>query len=352
MDKADFSNEGIILVLGVTGAGKSYFLNKLGAQGVKEGHGLQSGTSANRVFVPGEGLDCELAKLTESSPETVECQAVKILLDDEEKRSITVVDTPGFDDTNRPQGEILTEITEFLATQHALGVPLRGVLYFHKITDNKMTGSSLTYLNLLRSLVGEDALENVVLVTSMWNMLRDENRGQALQREQELIDNYWGPMQEKGSYVAQFDGTADSAFSLIYQLAGKESVVLDIQRQIMDQDQSVLGTSAGEDLAHKLERDIEIYRARAAQLEAELRDELKAQPRDKEKIRMLQEDKARMEEMQELAEKSMERMKVRPSSSIKHRLKQALRERGKDAAFVLAAALHLTLTVVQLSLGG
>lgn len=43
MDKPDFSDEGIILVLGVTGAGKSYFLNKLKSHCVREGHGLQSG---------------------------------------------------------------------------------------------------------------------------------------------------------------------------------------------------------------------------------------------------------------------------------------------------------------------
>ncbi|RSL86599.1 hypothetical protein CEP51_002716 [Fusarium floridanum] len=331
MNNDNFSNEGIILVLGVTGSGKSYFLNKLKSHSVKEGHGLQS--------------------------ETAQCQAVQILLDDDDndddegegRRSITVVDTPGFDDTNRPEGEILTEITEFLAAQHELGVPLRGVLYLHKITDNKMTGSSLTYLNLLRSLVGEDALGNVVLVTNMWNKLRDEDRGQALRREQELVDKYWGPMQKKGSYVVQFDGTTDSAFGLIYQFAGKDSVVLDVQKQIMDQDQSVLGTSAGGDLARKLKNDIGFYQDKVAQLEAQLEDKLRAPRQNRERIRRLQENKARMEEQLGLATKSMERMMVRPSSSIRRRLKQALKERGRDAALVLAAVLNLTLTVV---LGG
>ncbi|KAL6353612.1 hypothetical protein LRP88_14110 [Fusarium phalaenopsidis] len=326
MDKRDFSNEGIILVLGVTGSGKSYFLNRLKSHSVKEGHGLQS--------------------------ETAECQAVQILLDDEEKRSITVVDTPGFDDTTRPHGEILTEITEFLATQHALGVPLRGVLYLHKITDNRMTGSSLTYLNLLQSLVGEEALENLVLVTSMWNMLRDENRGQAIQREQDLIDNYWAPMQKKGSYVVQFDGTTDSAFGLVYQLAGQESVVLDVQKQIVDDDRSVLGTSAGIDLARKLEHDIEVYQLKATQLEAQLQDELRAQPRNKERIRRLREEKAQVEKLMGPMKESMDCMKVRPGSSVRQRIRQALRGKGRDAAFVLATALHITLTVVQLGLGG
>ncbi|KAJ3466137.1 hypothetical protein MRS44_006795 [Fusarium solani] len=320
MKKNGFSNEGIILVLGVTGSGKSYFLNKLKSHSVQEGHGLQS--------------------------ETAQCQAVQIFLDDddhdddhddgegERRRSITVVDTPGFDDTNRPQGEILAEITEFLATQHELGVPLRGVLYLHKITDNKMTGSSLTYLNLLRSLVGEDALGNVVLVTNMWNKLRDEDRGQALRREQELVNNYWGPMQRKGSYVVQFDGTTDSAFGLIYQLAVH------------------LGHLGGGDLARKLGNDIKFYQDKVAQLQGQLEDELRTPRRNGERIRRLQEDKARMEEQLKIATKSMERMRVRPSSSIRQRLKQALKGRKQDAALVLAAVLNLTLTVVQLGLGG
>ncbi|KAI8723146.1 AIG1-type G domain-containing protein [Fusarium sp. LHS14.1] len=328
MEKHDYSNEGIILVLGVTGSGKSYFLNKLRSHSVKEGHSLQS--------------------------ETAQCQAVQILLDDddvEDQRSITVVDTPGFDDTNRPQGEILTEITEFLATQHALGVPLRGVLYLHKITDNRMTGSSLTYLNLLRSLVGEDALGNVILVTSMWNRLRDDDHDRAIRREQELIDKYWGPMQKKGSYVSQFDGTTESAFGLVYQLAGKDSVVLNVQREIMDQDESVLGTSAGEGLARKLEQDIKVYRAEVAELEAQLQEERKAKPQNSERIQMLQENKAKMEILLGLAKESMERMRVRPRSSIRERLMQALKEKGRDAAFALATALHITLTVVQLVSG-
>ncbi|RSL74410.1 hypothetical protein CEP53_000243 [Fusarium sp. AF-6] len=322
----DISNEGVILVLGVTGSGKSYFLNKLKSHSAKEGHGLKS--------------------------ETAQCQAVQILLDDDDdedskdRRSITVIDTPGFDDTNRPQGEILAEITEFLATQHALRMPLRGVLYLHKITDNKMTGSSLTYLRLLRSLVGEDALGNVVLVTSMWNKLRDEDRNEALRREQELIDEYWGPMQKKGSYVDQFDGTSESAFGLVYQLAGKESVVLDVQREIMDEDKSILGTAAGMDLANKLKQDIQAYQAKVDELEQELQSELEAQPRNKDRIRALREAKEQVEKLLELVKESMERMNDRPGSSIRDRILGILKERRNDALIVLTTVLHLALTVV------
>jgi type II secretory ATPase GspE/PulE/Tfp pilus assembly ATPase PilB-like protein len=39
----DDQSDGVILVMGVTGAGKSYFLNQLKSQSVIEGHSLFSG---------------------------------------------------------------------------------------------------------------------------------------------------------------------------------------------------------------------------------------------------------------------------------------------------------------------
>ncbi|KAH7013727.1 P-loop containing nucleoside triphosphate hydrolase protein [Ilyonectria destructans] len=330
MEDYDFSSEGIILVLGVTGAGKSYFLNQLKSHSATEGHSLHS--------------------------ETAQCNAVQIFLDDEEKRSITVVDTPGFDDTTRPQGEVLTEIAEFLAAQHALGVPLRGVLYLHKITENRMTGSSMMYLRLLESLIGDHALENLILVTTMWNQLRDEDRGMALRREQELLDRYWAPMEDKGSYAAQFDGTSDSAYALVFQLAGMDSVVLDVQREIIDEDRTVLATSVGSDLLRRLQDDGEAYRLKAADLESRLQRAMEAEPRDKDLIQHLRKEKSHVEKILHQMDESVNQMRVRPGSSIRDRIKQAMTSSNRaaigGAAAILAAVVNLTVFVVQLGLGG
>ncbi|KAH6869248.1 P-loop containing nucleoside triphosphate hydrolase protein [Thelonectria olida] len=329
MEDHDFSSEGFILVLGVTGAGKSYFLNQLKRHSAEEGHSLHS--------------------------ETTRCHAVQIFLDDEEKRCLTVVDTPGFDDTIKPHGEVLTEITQFLAAQHTLGVPLRGILYLHKITDNRMTGSSMMYLRLLEALIGDHALENLVLVTTMWNKLRDEDRGQALRHEQELLDDYWGPMEDKGSYVAQFDGTPDSAYALIFQLAGKDSVVLKVQKEINDEDRTVLATSAGTGLVRQLEDDSEVYRLRAAEIESQLERELGSEPRNKELVRQLRDEKAQVEKILRQMDESVNQMKVRPGSPIRQRIRRAMGNSSRGAiggaAAVLAAVLNLTVFVVQLGLG-
>lgn len=214
-----------------------------------------------------------------------------------------------------------------------------------------MTGTSKSYLRLLESLVGDDALKNVILVTTMWNMLRPQDRRRALQREQELLDNFWSSMEQKGSYVAQFDGTSDSAYALIFQLAGKESVVLDIQKEIVDQDRSILETKAGTNLIHQLEKDHETYRLKKYDVEERLEKEMRVQPRNKDKIRELKEEKEEVEKILRIMGDSVERMRVRPGFPMRQRMKKAMKEQGMNAAVALGVVLNVTFFVVRLVLG-
>ncbi|RYC78378.1 hypothetical protein BFJ63_vAg18748 [Fusarium oxysporum f. sp. narcissi] len=64
-----------------------------------------------------------------------------------------------------------------------------------------MTDASQGHLHLLRKIVGGDAFTNVILITTMWNTLRSEDRQRALQREQELIGNFLSPMIDRASCV-------------------------------------------------------------------------------------------------------------------------------------------------------
>ncbi|KAJ9607870.1 hypothetical protein H2200_007949 [Cladophialophora chaetospira] len=206
--------ENMILVMGVTGTGKSYFINKLkeGAAGV--GHDILSHTA-----------DVNMIQTTLSgSP-------------------IAIVDTPGFDDTTRSDGEILREITKFLVAQYKLGIKLKGIIYLHRITDVRMQGSALQYFEMFRRLCGEDAFENVALVTTMWGLLKDKEVG--LQREEQLIEKFWEPMMEMGSYATSFDGSRESAEGIISVLFGKEDVVLRIQKEIVDEGRVIEETTAG-----------------------------------------------------------------------------------------------------------
>ncbi|KAM0194696.1 hypothetical protein ACHAPI_006993 [Fusarium lateritium] len=311
--------------MGITGAGKSYFLNQLKSQSVKEGHSLHS--------------------------ETQQCQAVQLFLDEGERRSITVVDTPGFDDTERSQTEVLAEITDYLAAQHISGLPLRGILYLHKITENRMTKTFKNHLQLLQKIVGDDALKNVALVTTMWNTLRPEDLRRANQREQELLNDFWSPMIDNGAYNAQFHGTPESAYPLIFQLADEESVVLDIQKEIVDSDMSILETATGAALADQLEKDHETYQLRLHKLRDDLQLVQASPPIDKAEVRRLKTDIDHTEKLIRALSDSVESMRIHPGSPMRQRMKQAMKESGKTAAMVLSVILNVTYFAVQLGLG-
>lgn len=248
----------MIMVMGVTGSGKSYFINKLRKDAVLEGSGLNS--------------------------ETRECQVVRLKIGD---TYIAVVDTPGFDDTKRSDTEILDQITQFLVTQYLLGISLKGIIYFHRITDNKMQGSALRYFRMFQSLCGDHALGNVVLVTTMWNQLKDRALG--LRRDQQLRDEFWSLMEDKGSCITSFDGSAEMAETIVYMLLDKPSIVLDIQREVVDEGRRLGKTSAGRLIMPPVEfsqQTIEmksVYPSRRAREESDERREHK-NPRESERL--------------------------------------------------------------------
>ncbi|KAF9767428.1 hypothetical protein IL306_000015, partial [Fusarium sp. DS 682] len=204
---------------------------------------------------------------------------------------------------------------------------------------------------LLTDIVGDDALKNVILVTTMWNTLRPEDRKRAVQREQELLNNFWSSMIDKGSYVAQFNGTPESAYPLIFQLADQESVVLDIQKEIVDQDRSIIETATGRTLVQQLEKDHESYQMELYSLQDELERKQNSQPLDKAKIKQLKDEIAQVEKLLRAMSSSVDRMKIRPGSPMRERMKQAMKEHGKTAAMILGMVLNVTYFAVQLGLG-
>ncbi|KAF2835262.1 hypothetical protein M501DRAFT_999295 [Patellaria atrata CBS 101060] len=157
--------------------------------------------------------------------------------------SIAIVDTPGFDDTTRSDAEILDEITQFLVAQYQLGIPLRGLIYLHRITDMRMQGSALRYFQMFQKICGEEAFGNVVLVTTMWDQLRDPSIG--LKRDQELRKEFWCMMEKGGSQIYNFDGSSAMAQGIVIGLAGKKDIVLRIQREVNDYGKTLEDTSAG-----------------------------------------------------------------------------------------------------------
>lgn len=177
---------------------------------------------------------------------------------------VLLLDTPGFDDTIRSDSEILTEIARILAAQYELGVQLKGIVYMQRITDIRMTGSSLKTFQIFQKICGETALKNVLLITSRWGEV-EASLGSS--RERELRDDFWAYMLGKGSNMSRFHGDRQSAISLIGQVLVKDGVVLELQRELVDGGKRLNETSAGAFLSDDLETLKVKYREELAGLE-------------------------------------------------------------------------------------
>jgi hypothetical protein len=168
-------------------------------------------------------------------------------------RLVHLVDTPGFDDTWRSDFEILSEIAFILAQIYRQGMKLAGVLYLHRISDNRVSGSALKNFNLLECICGYDAAPRVFFITTMWEASgKDYEEG--LLRESRLVTTreFWGRFCRFGSQTKRWRGDESSALSIIDSLIslsdsdGYKSLL--IQKEIVDEDKSLKETTAGQEL--------------------------------------------------------------------------------------------------------
>ncbi|KAI0517988.1 P-loop containing nucleoside triphosphate hydrolase protein [Xylaria bambusicola] len=242
----------MIMVMGVTGAGKSYFINQMAGKNiVEEGASLNSCTQ-----------QCTMVPISVGS--------LKAL----------VIDTPGFDDTDRKDADILGEIAKLLTSQFALGFELKGIIYIHRITDNRYAGSAIKTFEVFKRICGEKAMANVVLVTSRWDEVGEPV---GASREHELRERFWAYMLGHGSGLNRYHGDRDSARAIASQLLLKDTVVLQIQDEIVNKGKNLDQTAAGsyvDDGVTKLK----------AQFEKDLRDleELRRQLREGDRLMKLQ----------------------------------------------------------------
>ena len=92
---------------------------------------------------------------------------------------------------------------------------LAGILYLHRITDNRVAGTSLKNLQVFRKLCGKDALDRVYLTTTMWDEV-ESSVGE--RRLNELKTAYWKVMINQGARIACCKSSDDSSKRLVRQI--------------------------------------------------------------------------------------------------------------------------------------
>jgi hypothetical protein len=209
--------------------------------------------------------------------------------------NIYLVDTPGFDDTTRSDKEVLKEIATWLGDSYKHRIRLSGIIYVHRITDLRMQGSARKNLFMFKKLCGPQALQNVILVTTMWELV---NPAEGEKRENQLIKTpeFWGWMMDQGSQVQRHYNTRESAMRLLeIFVACREThapVALDIQREIVDGKKNLDQTSAGRELDSALLQEREKFKRELAEMQQEIKEALAV--RDHEAAEMIRQSQEEM----------------------------------------------------------
>ncbi|KAJ7678997.1 P-loop containing nucleoside triphosphate hydrolase protein [Mycena polygramma] len=240
-------NEVAIAVMGPTGSGKTSFINIVSGSDLRVGRSLQSCTSTVQVASPFQ-LD---------------------------GRWVTLIDTPGFDDTTRSDTDILTQIASFLAITYESGKKLAGVIYMHRISDVRMGGISTRNFKMFRQLCGESTLKNIVIVTNMWGEVGIEV-GEAREAELASDERFFKPVLDKGARLLRHDNDVASAQGILHYLIGNQPRALRIQCELVDQGKEISQTAAGEELNRELAEQIKRHRQEMAILQQEMKESAEA----------------------------------------------------------------------------
>ncbi|OBZ66289.1 putative Dol-P-Man:Man(7)GlcNAc(2)-PP-Dol alpha-1,6-mannosyltransferase [Grifola frondosa] len=154
---SNFANQemALVAVMGLTGSGKTEFVNLVSGSNLPVGDDLEACTKKVALANP-----CQISG-----------------------KRVLLIDTPGFDDTEKEQVDVLREIAAFLKESYEGGRKLTGVIYMQRISDNRVSGIARKSFRLFSKICGDDAMKNVVIVTNMWEEVPLQ-RGQ--RREHEL----------------------------------------------------------------------------------------------------------------------------------------------------------------------
>ncbi|RXW14953.1 hypothetical protein EST38_g10903, partial [Candolleomyces aberdarensis] len=235
MAKQQQQDTRLVAVMGETGAGKSSFINAV--------LGEEAALSSDGSF---------------SCTRVVEQFGYK----HKDGSTVTLVDTPGFNDYGaedaKTDAEILQMIAEFLKTQYDEKRKFSGVVFLHPITAAP-AGTTSKNMRMFKRLCGNDQLKNVVVVTTRWDEACYSGEGleEAEQSEVSLMESE-GLLKDLKVAGARFlraghfsketpqpaGAQYQSPVAVVESLLGLEPVYLQIQEE-MARGKPIQETAAG-----------------------------------------------------------------------------------------------------------
>ncbi|KAN0115439.1 P-loop containing nucleoside triphosphate hydrolase protein [Hyaloscypha variabilis] len=249
------SRSQIIIVMGVTGVGKSTFIRHATGLDVKVGHSQNACTETVTLY---------------QIPDT----------------EVYLMDTPGFDDPKVSDADILKIIATSLMDTFNDQADIKGALYVHSLQEVRMRGSGIKNLLMFKKLLGMNGMSHCRLVTSKWSL---QPESVSVAREEELCqkEDFWKPFLAAGAKTARFHDSTSSAIDIIRPLVQGPAFEPLLVKEISKQGKTLPQTQAGQVVNDDIEEARKAHKAEIAVLKEE---EANADAESKELIRAVRED--------------------------------------------------------------
>lgn len=187
-------------------------------------------------------------------------------------QTVRFVDTPGFSDTNLSDTEVLQMIADYLAAAYKQEMKLSGIIYLHPISDNRVTHHTTKNLEMFRKLTGEKNLKNVVLATSMWDRVAED---EGVRREDELQDKFWKLFIAMGAKTVRHNDSPESAYAIASMLLGNKPFYLQLQEEMGKDNMALRDTAAGREVMLEIVRMKEEHKREVAEMEGLIKSSAK-----------------------------------------------------------------------------
>ena len=137
----------------------------------------------------------------------------------------------------------------------------------------------------------------------MWGEVSPED-GQ--DRENQLSNDFFKPVLDKGAQMARHHNTAESAHDIIRRIIKEDPVVLQIQRELVDEHKEIGDTAAGEIVNRELNEQMRRQQHELEKLQEEMEQALKE--KDEETRQELEEDARKLREQMDKVKKESDGM--------------------------------------------
>ena len=148
---------------------------------------------------------------------------------------------------------MLLNLSEWLAKSYQDGEQLSGVLYLHQLTDDRPNASDLRNLRILKKICGSEFYRHIVIgVTGV----DEEDHDVAENREKALKDSsdFWKDMITEGSRVEHVKSQRQKCIDILLDLATRGPNTLLIQREVHEENKTVLETEAADEIRSYTQR--------------------------------------------------------------------------------------------------